>query len=203
MEDEDMKYLDDFSNTIYKTMSARFTAFRRMKRNRDASRVAEAMLSASIIAISLIALLNKDAVLTEKISIFTIILSTFLLVFSQLFNSLNYNKRMEKYHDCGNKLNYLYRQIYRDMNYYSEEELKGKYQDYLDQYEQILREFNLNHSLFDYQYAEAMMQDSDVQQFNRLWLEIRYYIFDIYMFYWLLAIVPALGVFFWFIANLS
>ena len=52
MEDEDMKYLDDFSNTIYKTMSARFTAFRRMKRNRDASRVAETMLSASIIAIS-------------------------------------------------------------------------------------------------------------------------------------------------------
>lgn len=89
------------------------------------------------------------------------------------------------------------------MNYYSEEELKDKYQDYLNQYEQILREFNLNHSLFDYQYAEAMRQDSDVQQFNRLWLGIRYYIFDIYMFYWFLAIVPALGVFFWFIANLS
>lgn len=31
-----MNYLDDFSNTIYKTMCARFTAFRRMKRNRDA-----------------------------------------------------------------------------------------------------------------------------------------------------------------------
>lgn len=203
MEYEDMKYLDDFSNTIYKTMSARFTAFRRMKRNRDASRVAETMFSASIIAISLIALLNKNAVFTEEISIFTIILSTFLLVFSQLFNSLNYNKRMENYHDCGNKLNYLYRQIYRDMNYYSEEELKEKYQDYLDQYEQILREFNLNHSLFDYQYTEAMSQDSDVQQFKRLRLLIRYYIFDIYFFYWLLAIVPALGVFFWFIANLS
>lgn len=198
-----MKYLDDFSNTISKTMSARFTAFRRMKRNRDASRVAEAMFSASIIAISLIALLNKDAVLTEKISIFTIILSTFLLVFSQLFNSLNYNKRMENYHDCGNKLNYLYRQIYRDMNYYSEEELKDKYQDYLNQYEQILIEFNLNHSLFDYQYAEALRKDSDVQQFNKICLVIRYYFFDIYMFYWLLAIVPALGVFFWFIANLS
>lgn len=182
MEYEDMKYLDDFSNTIYKTMSARFTAFRRMKRNRDASRVAETMFSASIIAISLIALLNKNAVFTEEISIFTIILSTFLLVFSQLFNSLNYNKRMENYHDCGNKLNYLYRQIYRDMNYYSEEELKEKYQDYLDQYEQILREFNLNHSLFDYQYTEAMSQDSDVQQFKRLRLLIRYYIFDIYFF---------------------
>lgn len=88
------------------------------------------------------------------------------------------------------------------MNYYSEEELKEKYQDYLNQYEQILSEFNLNHSLFDYQYAEAMRQDSDVQQFYRLWLRIRYYILDIYIFYWLLAIVPALGVFFWFLAEL-
>lgn len=109
---------------------------------------------------------------------------------------------MENYHDCGNKLNYLYRQIYRDMNYYSEDELKEKYQDYLDQYEQILREFNLNHSLFDYQYAEVIRQDSDVHQFKRLWLRIRYYFFDVYMFYWLLAIVPALGVFYWFLANL-
>lgn len=170
-----MNYLDDFSNTIYKTMNARFTAFRRMKRNRDASRVAETMFSASIIAISLIALLEKEAVHTAEISIFTIILSTFLLVFSHLFSSLNYNKRMENYHDCGNKLNYLYRQIYRDMNYYSEDELKEKYQDYLDQYEQILREFNLNHSLFDYQYAEVIRQDSDVHQFKRLRLRIRYF----------------------------
>lgn len=197
-----MNYLDDFSNTIYKTMCARFTAFRRMKRNRDASRVAETMFSASIIAISLIALLKKEAVHIAEISIFTIILSTFLLVFSHLFSSLNYNKRMENYHDCGNKLNYLYRQIYRDMNYYSEDELKEKYQDYLDQYEQILREFNLNHSLFDYQYAEVIRQDSDVHQFKRLCLRIRYYFLDVYMFYWLLAIVPALGVFYWFLANL-
>lgn len=65
-----MNYLDDFSNTIYKTMNARFTAFRRMKRNRDASRVAETMFSASIIAISLIALLEKEAVHTAEISIF-------------------------------------------------------------------------------------------------------------------------------------
>ena len=62
-----MNYLDDFSNTIYKTMCARFTAFRRMKRNRDASRVAETMFSASIIAISLIALLKKEAVRSARI----------------------------------------------------------------------------------------------------------------------------------------
>ena len=51
-----MEYLKDFSDVVYKTMTARFTAYRRMKRNRDASKVAESLFSASIIAISLIAL---------------------------------------------------------------------------------------------------------------------------------------------------
>ena len=47
-----MEYLKDFSDVVYKTMTARFTAYRRMKRNRDASKVAESFFSASIIAIS-------------------------------------------------------------------------------------------------------------------------------------------------------
>lgn len=97
-----MKYLENFSNTIYKTMSARFTASRRMKRSRDASKVCEAMFSASIIAISLIALQNPQKDVTDMISAFTIILSTFLLVLSLLFSALNYDKRMENYHACGN-----------------------------------------------------------------------------------------------------
>ena len=40
-------------------MCARFTAFRRVKRNRDASKVAETLFSASIIGISLIALMSQ------------------------------------------------------------------------------------------------------------------------------------------------
>lgn len=39
-----MENLESLGNTIYKTMSARFTASRRMKRSRDASKVCEAML---------------------------------------------------------------------------------------------------------------------------------------------------------------
>ena len=40
---------------------------------------------------------------------------------------------------------------------------------------------------------------------NRLYGWIAYFqaMTDIYIYYWLLAIVPALSVFFWFIANLS
>ena len=125
-----MKYLENFSNTIYKTMSARFTASRRMKRSRDASKVCETMFSASIIAISLIALQNPEKEVADMISAFTIILSTFLLVLSLLFSGLNYDKRMENYHACGNELNRLYRLIKHDINVLCDEEQEKKEIDY-------------------------------------------------------------------------
>lgn len=148
-----MKYLENFSNTIYKTMSARFTASRRMKRSRDASKVCEAMFSASIIAISLIALQNPQKEVADMISAFTIILSTFLLVLSHLFSGLNYDKRMENYHACGNELNHLYRLIKHDINVLCDEEQEKKEIDYINQYEEILSKYNLNQTSFDYQYA--------------------------------------------------
>ena len=134
-------------------MCARFTAYRRIKRNRDASKVAEALSSASIIAISLIALKEKDIYLSNNISIFTIILSTFLLVLSQLLLGLNYEKRMENYHSCGNELNRLYRLMNHDLKNLSEEEQKTKELGYINQYQDILAKYNLNHTSFDYEYA--------------------------------------------------
>ena len=89
-------------------MCARFTAFRRVKRNRDASKVAETLFSASIIGISLIALMSDNLDVSKNISVFTIILSTFLLSLSLLLSGLNYDKRMDNYHACGNELNRLY-----------------------------------------------------------------------------------------------
>lgn len=65
-------YLEEFSNTVYKTMCARFTAFRRVKRNRDASKVAETLFSASIIGISLIALMSNNLEVSKNISVFTL-----------------------------------------------------------------------------------------------------------------------------------
>lgn len=128
-----MENLNSFGDTVYKTMSARFTASRRMSRSRDASKVCEAMFSASIIAISLIALqMNPGKDVANMISVFTIILSTFLLVLSLLFSGLNYDKRMENYHACGNELNRLYRLIKHDVNVLTKEEQEKKEIDYIN-----------------------------------------------------------------------
>lgn len=183
-------YLEEFSNTVYKTMCARFTAFRRVKRNRDASKVAETLFSASIIGISLIALMSNKLEVSRNISVFTIILSTFLLSLSLLLSGLSYDKRMDNYHACGNELNRLYRNMHHDVKTLTEEEQKRKESDYIDQYFNILNKYNQNHTSFDYEYAMSLFSDSTMGIVSRLWLKIRYYILDMYLVYWLIAIVP-------------
>lgn len=192
-------YLTELSNTVYKTMSARFTAYRRMKRNRDASKVAESMLSASIIGISLIAMQCQG--LAIQMNVITIILSTFLLALSLLFQGLGYEKRMENYHSCGNELNRLYRLMEHDIKVLSEEEQKTKELDYLNRYEDILVNYNLNHTTLDNSYSLTQMKDEKVGFWSRIWLCFRYYIFDVYMLYWLIAIVPMIWIALYFISS--
>lgn len=187
-------YLEEFSNTVYKTMCARFTAFRRVKRNRDASKVAETLFSASIIGISLIALMSNNLEVSRNISAFTIILSTFLLSLSLLLSGLSYDKRMDNYHACGNELNRLYRNMHHNVKTLTEEEQKRKESDYIDQYFNILNKYNQNHTSFDYEYAMSLFSDSTMGIVSRLWLKIRYYILDMYLVYWLIAIVPVVWI---------
>ena len=175
-------------------MCARFTAFRRVKRNRDASKVAETLFSASIIGISLIALMSNNLEVSKNISVFTIILSTFLLSLSLLLSGLSYDKRMDNYHACGNELSRLYRNMHHDVKTLTEEEQKRKESDYIDQYFNILNKYNQNHTSFDYEYAISLLSDTSTGNVSRLWLKIRYYILDMYLVYWLIAIVPVVWI---------
>ena len=187
-----MEYLKDFSDVVYKTMTARFTAYRRMKRNRDASKVAESLFSVSIIAISLIALQNHEECLSDLISIVTIILSTFLLVMSLLFSGLDYEKRMDNYHDCGNELDKLYRDMKLILSYgeeFSSDEMKAKTEDFQAKYFDILHKYNLNHTSFDYEYT-AVMLDEQKDFVSRLVMKFRYYVWDMYFLYWVIALLP-------------
>lgn len=187
-----MDYLKNFSDVVYKTMTARFTAYRRMKRNRNASKVAESFFSASIIAISLIALQNHEERLSDLISIVTIILSTFLLVMSLLFSGLDYEKRMDNYHDCGNELDKLYRDMKLILSYgeeISSDEMKAKTEDFQAKYFDILHKYNLNHTSFDYEYT-AVMLDEQKDFVSRHVMKFRYYVWDMYFLYWVIALLP-------------
>lgn len=198
-----MDYLKDFSDVVYKTMAARFTAYRRMKRNRDASKVAEAFFSASIIAISVIALLKSDVAVSNQISVFTIVLSTFLLVMSLLFSGLNYEKRMENYHNCGNALDKLYREMMFTHSYadtLDSEKIKAKTESLQGKYFEILNKYNLNHTSFDHKYA-SVMSDEKKNPLTWLTMKFRYYVWDMYFLYWVIALFPA-AIIAWFLCRM-
>ena len=181
MEDKFLKTFCD--NKIWATKNARFTASRRMKRNKVSSNVAMSMLSFQIIAINLLTFLSSFKEYEQRITIITIILSGFTLVLSLLISLLQYEKRETNYHQCGIELDYLNQDIQLAMS--REEPLSFKDKEtYIQKYFNIIEKYNLNHTTFDYMYA------ADKYNVNERFL--RWYVFDINTFYWALVIVVPL-----------
>ena len=181
MEDKFLKTFCD--NKIWSTKNARFTASRRMKRNKVSSNVAMSMLSFQIIAINLLAFLPSFEKYESRITIITIILSGFTLVLSLLVSLLQYEKRETNYHQCAIEMDLLNQEIQLDMSREEPLSLEEK-EKYIKQYFDIIEKYNLNHTTFDYMYA--------TNKYNVNERFLRWYVFDINTFYWALVVVVPL-----------
>lgn len=187
-------FIDDLITTVEKTKRARFNASKRMKRSKVASTTAVAMFSTYIIAINLMVFLDEFAMIEKYITILTIVLSTLALVFSLLINLLQYESRENNFHACGEELGCLCQrlQLEKEMQINISKE---KLDSYINKYHEIIGKYNLNHSEIDYiryDFTPKTFMDrvSEVVYFIRWW------IWDIYMFYWsIVFIVPALLIF--------
>ena len=206
-------YLNELSDKIWATKNARFTASRRMHRNKISSVAAVSMLSASIIAINLFAFLpnkNCNTDFSTYITLFTIVLSVFALVISTLINQLDYANRENNFHKCGIDLDILNQQI---KIYITESQIKTDIEKetnnkILLEYKSILTQYNLNHTPFDDQYSKYLVER---EKHVLIWKEclscknliyylrsikyfVRWNIWDIYLLYWLIAIMPIVGI---------
>ena len=195
-------YLEDLSDKIWKTKNARFIASKRMKRSRNSSTVSVALLSASIIAVNILAFLNISEIEKTFITIVTLALSTFALVMSLLISHLRYEYRETNYHQCGLELDYLNQRLkIRIKELYAANDNDGEIESpnednlqYLDEYNKILRKYNLNHEDFDYSYSLIKAGSDKVHKLQHLIYWVRWNIFDVSVLYWLLAIIPVVGV---------
>lgn len=196
-------YLEKLSDKVWKTKNARFIASKRMKRSRNSSTVSVALLSASIIAVNMLAFLKVSEDAKTLITIVTIILSTFALVMSLLITHLRYEYRENNYHQCGIELDRLNQrlkirisQLCVDNN--NVDEVVNSDEDnlkYLDEYNTILNKYNFNHSDFDYYYSSLKAEsEKDHKWWKLFYYWLRWNVFDINALYWLLAIIPILGV---------
>ena len=207
-------YLEELSDKVWATKNARFLASKRMGRSRKSSTAAVAFLSASIIAVNMLVFFDKykSEECSTMITVITVILSTFSLVMSLLITMLRYEYREDNYHQCGLELENLNQriklrksEIAANSGGSNTESPKEDNKRFLEEYYDIQKKYNLNHTTFDYDYSRWKSEtdtdaqgigknDSCKQKFQRffkyLWFYSRYYVFDVSVLYWLIALVP-------------
>ena len=203
-------YLQELSDKIWKTKNARFIAAKRMRRSHNSSTVSVALLSASIIAVNMLAFFNISEINKTIITIVTVVLSTFALVMSLLISHLRYEYREGNYHQCGIELDHLNQRLKIRINELcmgnnNVNEIISPIEDnlkYLDEYKAILSKYNLNHTEFDYNYSLFRAENERERNFLLLiYYWVRWNILDVNVLYWLLAIIPVVCVIIAFLKN--
>lgn len=193
-------YLERLSDKVWLTRNARFTAAKRMKRSRVSSTAAVAMLSASVIAINLLAFLDESNFDMKIVTVGSIILSIFSFLLSLLIIQLRYEWREDNYNQCGMALEELNQKIRIQIDELSHEN-KGKEEivsprednlKFLGEYTQIIQRYNLNHTKFDLNYGRLTDNKLKLSWWEETGLYIQYYLFDVYLIYWLVALVPVI-----------
>lgn len=181
-------FIEELKNKVEKTAKSRFESYRRMRRNRIWSNITLAIFSFYIIVINSLVFIEPFKSHNDVITLVTIFMSTFILIMSLLVGQRQYESRERTYHECGKKLSYLKDRIALDLEEKQELSYKEK-EVFLEQYNEILNQYNLNHVEFDYKWAHKNLRE---HPFNYIWLVLRYYIFDVYFAYALMTLLTPL-----------
>ena len=89
-------FLESLSDKVWNTKNARFTASRKMRRNKYASNIMTTLLSAYIIIINLLVYTDRFKAVNVQITILTIALSILILVVTLMINQVEYEKKREQ-----------------------------------------------------------------------------------------------------------
>lgn len=171
---------------INKTKNARFTAYRRMKRNKTYANLAVVIFSFYIIVINTLVYLPGGSRYSDLITISTIWLSVFILIISQIIAQQQYEIKEKNYHDCGNRLNELADRIALSIE--TEDHLtKEQKEEYLSEYHSIIDYFQLNHNENDYHWAYREWRKG-IRNYVKSF--IMQYILDASFFYLALIFIP-------------
>lgn len=152
-------FLESLSDKVWNTKNARFTASRKMRRNKYASNIMTTLLSAYIIIINLLVYTDRFKAVNVQITILTIALSILILVVTLMINQVEYEKKENNYHSCGVELDQLNQELKILLENDSDPSLDKK-KELLSKYYNILLRYNLNHTVFDYEYAKEKSKNS-------------------------------------------
>lgn len=187
--------LAQIEKRCWRTAASRFESARCMKRCHNASTLCIAMLSLEIIVINLLVFIESLKLNEEVITVTTVCLSVFVLVLSLIVSQLKYDRREEKYHECGVELSNLEKQIqiYRASGKIVTYDALMRYNGL---YNAIIRKWNLNHSVIDYDWAmyKDCKRNSPMNWKRKRCLEVKWHLLRSDSIYHILTTLGAVAV---------
>lgn len=146
------KEINRWYKKLWETKGSRFIAAKRYDRLNRYSTISIHIISAYLLCVNLMVLLpNRPAILSnDNLNFFSICASIILLVVSLHIPSRRYNEISHKFHSCAREINVLYDKICFWKN---NPDLANTTEilELIDEYNQILKNYDLNHSKLDYQ----------------------------------------------------
>jgi hypothetical protein len=150
---------EELYDRIWKTKSARFNAYHRFKKKHVLSTYTTSLLSAYVVILALLEpfdMIIKETVI-EAVNFMSICVSILLLVIVVIENSMEYNLKAEKFHNCAKSMSKLFKKI-EIANEISDENIKAKkIKSITKKYDDIINIYD-NHDDIDYDFHLAKNQ---------------------------------------------
>jgi len=182
---------EELYDRIWKTKSARFNAYHRLKKKSIMSSYTLSLLSVYVIILTLLGPFKiiKNLEVLETINFLSICVSILLLVFVLLENSMEYNLKAEKFHNCSKSLSKLFKklEVLQESKYDFEKnngikQVTVKYDSIIDLYD--------NHAPIDYELHNVQNDLKKYSKNKKKWIKLKYFYINNSVYYLAIYLVP-------------
>lgn len=189
-----MEFKSNLHRRIWCTKSSRFNAHNRLLRLGILESISIAFLSMYVIIANIIIFIPGLSIKQGRdvfITLFSIIVSIFILILSLLLTNRNYRVNAERFHSCAIELSKIYEYLDSDFELYGSINKIPDYKKYAQKYHNIISKYNINHSYLDFQIHKAcnVNEYNDINKFKAILIRLKYFFF-IYFIFLCIIILP-------------
>lgn len=159
MRQQEKDTASELYDRLWKVKSARFNAANRLRRTYLLSSYSTNLLSVYIIILSVFPVFDfiKNESYIKILGFVTVCVSIILLVFVLMESSMQYNLKSERFHDCGKKIDRLFKkfEFVKENKEIDEDERYKQYYKIQKKYDEII-ELHENHNPIDFYFFQAI-----------------------------------------------
>lgn len=184
---------DELYDRVWKTKSARFNAYHRLKKKRIMSSYTLSLLSVYVIILKLLGPFKviENTGTLETVNFLSICVSILLLVFVLIENSMEYNLKAEKFHNCSKSLAKLFKELEIIKESKSDYEKTSGIKKITSKYDNIIDLYD-NHDPIDFELHRVDNNLKNYKPIKNWWIKNTYLYFNNLVYYLAIYFVPVI-----------